>query len=66
MPLDEWENGGGTSVDNGALLCRHHHTFVHQKRWRVTIEHGKPVTRWPDGTQHTIRRWDFGSLVVGG
>ncbi|MPY91659.1 MAG: DUF222 domain-containing protein [Acidimicrobiia bacterium] len=55
---EEWEHGGETSVGNGALLCRHHHTFVHKEHWRIAIEHGKPVTRWPDGTQHVIRRWD--------
>ncbi|MPY91506.1 MAG: hypothetical protein GEV08_00155 [Acidimicrobiia bacterium] len=55
---DEWENGGTTSADNGALLCRRHHTFIHRKRWRITIDDGKPVTRRTDGTEHVIRRWD--------
>jgi hypothetical protein len=48
---------GTTSVDNGALLCRRHHTFIHARTWRVAIEHGKPVVRRPDGQPHTIRRW---------
>ena len=26
-----WEHGGPTNIDNGALLCRRHHTFIH--RW---------------------------------
>ena len=52
-----WSEGGNTSVDNGALLCRRHHTFVHQQRWRITIDNGKPITRRPDGTPFTIQRW---------
>ncbi len=38
-----WEHGGETSLDNTALLCRHHHRLVHLKQWRVVIE--------PDGTR---------------
>jgi len=53
----QWDHGGRTSIDNGALLCRHHHTFIHRKRWRITIENGRPVTRRPDGTQYVITRW---------
>jgi hypothetical protein len=49
--------GGKTSVDNGALLCRRHHTFLHARHWRVTIENGTPVVRRPDGQPHIIHRW---------
>jgi hypothetical protein len=52
-----WEEGGDTSVENGALLCRRHHTFVHRQRWKLAIEDGKPVVRRPDGTVYTIERW---------
>lgn len=52
-----WEHGGRTSVDNGVLLCRAHHTFIHKKRWSIRVEHGRPVTRKPDGTEHIITRW---------
>jgi hypothetical protein len=48
---------GATSVDNGTLLCRRHHTFIHARHWRVTINDGKPVVRRPDGQPHTIQRW---------
>jgi hypothetical protein len=52
----EWDHGGPTCVDNGALLCRRHHTFIHAKRWRVVIPtaRGKPVVLRPDGTPYTI------------
>jgi hypothetical protein len=52
----EWEHGGPTSRDNGALLCRRHHTFVHAKKWRVVIPRprGKPIVLRPDGTPFTI------------
>ncbi len=27
-----WADGGRSDVDNAALLCQRHHTFVHQRR----------------------------------
>ncbi|WP_395658440.1 DUF222 domain-containing protein [Nocardioides sp.] len=39
-----WADGGPTSLDNLALLCRHHHTVAHQTAWTLTID---PVTRRP-------------------
>ena len=55
-----WKEGGATTVDNGALLCRRHHTFIHKQNWSIRIEHGKPITRKADGTQHLLTRWDCG------
>ena len=52
-----WREGGHTSVDNGVLLCRRHHTFVHRARWTITIDNGRPITRRPDGSVYTIQRW---------
>lgn len=47
-----WESGGSTSVDNGSMLCGHHHDLVHDQGWTLQMA---PATRrctWtaPDGT----------------
>jgi hypothetical protein len=48
-----WSEGGDTATTNGTLLCRHHHTFVHRRRWRVHLDHHqRPVYLRPDGTRH--------------
>jgi Domain of unknown function (DUF222)/HNH endonuclease len=39
--LTHWADGGPTSLDNLALLCRRHHRTVHERRWQLT--------RGPDG-----------------
>ncbi len=54
---DHWGNGGHTSVDNGALLCRRHHTFIHKDGWSITMDGHKPQVRLPDGTPYIITRW---------
>ena len=34
--IDEWHGDhGATDVDDGILLCRHHHMLVHDDGWRV-------------------------------
>jgi hypothetical protein len=40
--LIHWADGGPTTLDNLALLCRRHHRVVHERRWHLT--------RNPDGT----------------
>jgi hypothetical protein len=33
---DEWKRDhGSTDVEDGILLCRHHHMMVHNNNWRV-------------------------------
>jgi hypothetical protein len=47
-----------TSVDNGVLLCRHHHTLIHQSEWDVAMAHGMPTfypPRWADENRNPRR-----------
>ncbi|MEV6243723.1 DUF222 domain-containing protein [Lentzea sp. NPDC051838] len=41
--IQHWANNGDTSVDNAVLLCRHHHTLIHQSEWEVKLVHGIPT-----------------------
>ncbi|MCC6438941.1 MAG: DUF222 domain-containing protein [Acidimicrobiales bacterium] len=48
-----WQDHGHTSAQNGILLCRRHHGFVHTHHWTIRLdEHQRPVFRQPDGTIH--------------
>ena len=50
-----WEHGGPTSIGNGLLLCRWHHTFLHSQHWTVELDdHQHPEFRKPDGTRHQL------------
>ncbi|KRD14200.1 hypothetical protein ASE48_04055 [Mycobacterium sp. Root265] len=35
--ITPWEHGGTTSLDNGVLLCRLHHTAIHHGGWQVYL-----------------------------
>lgn len=50
---EAWVDGGTTSADNLAALCRHHHVLKHQTRWNVRqLDDGH--LRWtsPTGREH--------------
>jgi hypothetical protein len=48
-----WNHGGETATTNGTLLCRHHHTFLHERRWQVHLDHRqRPIYTKPVGTRH--------------
>ena len=40
--IDHWEHGGPTDVDNGVLLCSHHHHAVHAGWWEIDVDGGVP------------------------
>ena len=42
-----WSRGGPTTVDNGVLLCGHHHRLIHQGHWTVTIAARRPTRIHP-------------------
>ena len=54
-----WSRGGPTTVDNGVLLCGHHHRLIHQGHWTVTIAHdGQPEftpPHWIDPQRKPLR-----------
>jgi hypothetical protein len=41
--LDPWSEGGGTSVERGALLCERHHTLAHHPDYHLTHLSGGKV-----------------------
>jgi Domain of unknown function (DUF222)/HNH endonuclease len=49
--LIPWSEGGPTSLDNLVMLCRHHHTLVHEGGWRIQGTPGHLSFYRPDGSQ---------------
>ena len=49
--LIPWSKGGPTSLENLVLLCRHHHTLVHEGGWRIEGTPGHLDFYRPDGSQ---------------
>jgi hypothetical protein len=43
--ITPWSKDGPTDLANGVLLCRRHHTVIHQDRWRIDpdpVNRGRP------------------------
>lgn len=54
--LIEWYYGGETNVDNLLLLCRFHHTRVHEGQWTIRLDPttGEVAVTRPDGTPYEL------------
>lgn len=52
----DWVKGGPTSVDNGVLLCWHHHHGIETSGWEIRMVDGMPQVR-PPGWVDPQRRW---------
>jgi hypothetical protein len=46
--LQFWSEGGPTTVENLALLCRPHHRKVHEGGWRLECKDGRFIARRPE------------------
>lgn len=40
-----WSNGGSTAIDNGALLCSHHHMALHHDQLDIEMRNGVPYVQ---------------------
>ena len=54
--LIAWWLGGLTDVDNLLLLCRYHHSKVHEGQWTLTLDRatGHVHIHRPDGTPYEV------------
>ncbi len=50
-----WEDGGGTNLDNGILLCWSHHTMLHKLRLTIVRYRDRWEYLRPDGRLHASR-----------
>jgi len=48
--INEWGNDrGSTDIDDGVLLCRHHHLMVHNNGWKIQRSRGRYELLPPPG-----------------
>ena len=54
--LIPWSQGGATDLGNLVLLCRHHHTLVHEGGWRIEGDPSDLRFYRPDGSRLDTER----------
>jgi hypothetical protein len=54
--IRHWADGGPTSLDNLALLCRTHHTILHNTAWQIRTNpiDRRPEFKPPPGRHHRL------------
>lgn len=53
-----WSRNPWTAVENGALLCSHHHHLIHQDHWQIEMRDGVPwfiPPPWSDAQRRARR-----------
>ncbi|CAN5234490.1 HNH endonuclease signature motif containing protein [soil metagenome] len=50
--ITAWADGGRTTIQNLAPLCRLHHSLKHQTRWQVDRPPGTELSVWTSPTGH--------------
>ncbi len=60
-----WAQGGETDVDNGVLICWHHHRFIDRMGWGIRMTDGVPEVRPPDWIDPTQSWQPTGPRAVG-
>lgn len=53
--VEPWERGGSSDLCNLVLLCRRHHTLVHEGGWKMVKASTGLAFRRPDGTLLSAR-----------
>jgi hypothetical protein len=51
-----WQDGGHTTVDSMLILCRWHHTRVHEGGWTINLDRrtGQVHVTRPDGRPYEL------------
>ncbi len=63
--IQPWGEEGETTIDNGVLLCGHHHRTIHTTGWRVELNPGdRRPDFYPPGANQPKRNTRYRPLVA--